>query len=504
MAELTSHRLRMKLDGVNWTDMTDDVLLGNGHLLSYRYGNWSTMPTDLMASGGKLNFDMDNSSANSTGAVGKYSPGHANCLSGFDQGIAVEWSMLYGGTRYYKFLGWLDKPNPTSDPYNDPHTKCTASDWLTKASVTKIKRLASQSSKRADQGLTTLLTKITEQPGASSFDTCIETFDTIFDLDRDENDTIYSLLAKLVRSEFGRCYMIGDTTQGGTLRLMSRHALLTLTISSGTLAEDADEIEVEYTNDKVYDVLRMRIYPRRYDTSVVVLGTLVVGNNYLSIGPGETKQVILTYRDPAGSARIGGKDFTDPLVAGTDYKFGSTGDGSSSDLNGSLTFTTQVLGGNSSYFELTNIAAVTGYLNLFQVRGKGIYPYDPYTYESGTGDRVLEYEAPYLQSKNTAVVIADYLKSKINTATKRIARMRFCPNKSAAMMTTFLTGEPGTRWTVQSAHQALDTDIFVNGVELKLTAGLMLDVTWCCLNASNEIAWILGTSALGTDTVLAV
>jgi hypothetical protein len=505
MSELTSFKLEMKLDGVNWTDITNDVLLGNGHVITLRYGNWSTMPTDLVAQGGKLTFDLDNSSANSTAMVGKYSPGHGSCLSGFDQGKQVRYSVLNGATRYYKFLGWLDKPLPTSDPFLDPHTKCTASDWLTKASITKIKRLPSQSSQRADQGVTTLLTKITEQPGAASFDTCVESFDTIFDLDRDENDTIYSLTSKLVRSEFGRCWIVGDTTQGGTLRLMSRHRLLLTTVSNGTFDEDADEIELEYSDEKVYDVLRMKIYPRRYDSAATtVLGSLVTGGNYLSIGPGETKQIILTYRDPSGSARIGGKDFVDPPVADTDYKFGSVGNGSSSDLNASITFTEQVLGGNSAFFRLTNTAAVTCYVNLFQLRGKGIYPYDPYNYESGTGDRVFEYDATYLQNKNTGIIIGDYLLSKVNAATKRISRLSWCANKSDAMLTAALTGEPGTRWTIQSAHQALSLDIFVNGVEWTLSDGLMLDVAWCGLNSSSETAWVLGTSALGISTTLAV
>jgi hypothetical protein len=500
--ELTGIALQMRLDGVNWTDVTADVLLGgsNSRTLVTHYGNWSTAPEELLAQAGSLTWTMDNGDTNSAGLAGYYTPGHANCRNGFEIGIKVSLTFYYGGISYEKFTGTLRTVVPSPDPLEDPVTDCTATDWLDDAAQAKIRRIPAETNKRFDEGATTLMSEMTA-PAATSFQVGLETFPSIFDLEQDESDTIYTLLGKLIKSEFGNGWLLGD----GTLALLNRNGLLMATLSNGTLDEVMDGLQIGYGTDRREDIVDVTIWPRRVDPNLVTLATLVTGGQYLSIGPGETAQILLSYRDPNGSSRIGGTGVVAPAI-GTDYKFGSVGDGTTFDLNADLTFVSSEVGGNTTLFLVRNDAGVTGYINLFKLRGYGVYPFDPVVVEDddGLGNNTLSFDMAYLQSKNQAQSICDYLAAKVQRPGKTIERMTFLANKDADCMLAALEGEPGTRWTIRNWQTAVANDWFINGVELTIGGGLMLTAAWCALSADLNSYWILDTSALDVDTKLAV
>src|SRR3990167_1113391 len=116
-------------------------------------------------------------------------------------------------------------------------------------------------------------------------------------------------------------------------------------------------------------------YPVQVDAAATTVLTTLIRE--ISLAAGESSTVDFRYRDPSNQAtRVSGLEMVTPVV-NTDYKFSSVS-GSGTDLNASL-IVTVTFGANTARVTFTNSAAVTGYLWFFQLRGKGVYLYDPVT-----------------------------------------------------------------------------------------------------------------------------
>jgi hypothetical protein len=125
--------------------------------------------------------------------------------------------------------------------------------------------------------------------------------------------------------------------------------------------------------------------------------------------------------------------------------------------------------------------------------------------ELGTsGLRVQTLDMPYQNSPVTADVVASYLQSIASDNTRGAHRVYFHANKSAALMLAAMTGLISTRWTLEETQTALFGDYFVNGRKRTISLGNRLDVEWLVVPAGTAGAWVLGTSALDTSTVLTV
>jgi hypothetical protein len=75
--------------GNGWTDVSADLA---DQSIKLRYGVNGNKPRDRVAASGTLDFALNNSSSNSGGVVGYYSPGHASRRSGWKLGVRVRFS----------------------------------------------------------------------------------------------------------------------------------------------------------------------------------------------------------------------------------------------------------------------------------------------------------------------------------------------------------------------------------------------------------------------------
>lgn len=485
-----------------WTDITDDVLLMDNPI-EFEDGIRSTSLIDLLASPGSINFTLDNSPANSGGKAGYYSPGHADCRAGFAKNIQIRFLVTYDGTTYSLGVYWLKKPIPSAGLFGEAVTICTASDWLEVMMNVPLPAIGVQASVRADELLDILLANVTTLPTSLDLDEGDSVFESALDADNVETDSVYSILAKICASEYGHIYLVQDTEGGGKLKFEHRNARLANTTSLGTISNTMDDAVVIDDAGQVFDRFQVSITPKRVDTSNVDLATL---NYHLYIGPGETKTFTLQYTEQTSGNRISGKTIVTP-VAGTDYKFGSTDDGSSQDLNASLTVTLSPAAGgsNSTDFNVVNSGSAGGYLNLFQLRGLGIYAFNPYTVEVGTGGlRVQKLTMPYQNNPNTADAVANYLQSAASDNERRGCRVKIHANKSAALMAAVIAGTVSTRWTLAETQTGLSGDFFINSRRWSIGMGGRLDVEWLLVPAGSSPAWVLDTSALDSTAVLVV
>jgi len=484
-----------------WTNIAGDLLLQAAPLHG-EYGIRGTGPDELVAGTGFLRFALDNGESNTAAKKGYYSPGHADQRSGFDDGLQVRAKFTYGGTPYYKLVGRLSEITPTAGLFRDLVTNVQAVDWFDQAGSQKISQLAIQSSKRVDQVLPAIISDMPIAPRATSYATGIETFSRLFDTDSDERMSPLSLFSKLARNEYGLIYLKGDTSGGETLRFDSRHTRALNTTVLATLDNTMDELEIEYSRAEVKNLVRARIYPKKVDTAATTV--LYTAQQKFTIGPGQSITLILPYRDPTTARGISASDVVYPLTADTDYKFGSS-EGTANDLNASLGIS-GTIGGNSARLVLTNNAAVTGWVNLLQLRGKGIYAYDPQIFESKDqtsinkrGELAFNYDLEQHDSAVKGEAFAAYLKNRLSVPRKVPKKVRFLANQSAALMNAFLQGEPSSRVTIKESVTALNADYFINGVSFDVEPGGLIWCEWVVVPADSSALFIWNTSRWNVD-----
>ena len=206
-------------------------------------------------------------------------------------------------------------------------------------------------------------------------------------------------------------------------------------------------------------------YPVQVDaTATTVLTTLI---REISLAAGESSTVDFRYRDPSNQAtRVSGLEMVTPVV-NTDYKFSSVS-GSGTDLNASL-IVTVTFGANTARVTFTNSAAVTGYLWFFQLRGKGVYLYDPVTKiaetAGATSGDVLRLDMYYQGDQNVAEDLAEVLLGWYGATETEVRAVEFVANTDQTMLNMAIEVQVGDAVTVQETQSGISSAYFVNQKE---------------------------------------
>ena len=101
-------------DYTGWKDITADVLIDNP--VRWVQGITSNDPRDRIANTGQFIIELDNSSDNGAGVASYYSPGHSDCMAGFDIGRRIRWQYETRDAQDPAFITTSDKPD--SDLYD--------------------------------------------------------------------------------------------------------------------------------------------------------------------------------------------------------------------------------------------------------------------------------------------------------------------------------------------------------------------------------------------------
>jgi len=298
----------------SWTDIYPDVMADPP--LELFYGNRSDRPDQRTAQGGHLKFTLDNSTGNSGGLIGYYSPGSSDVQTGWQEGVNIRYSILYDSDTYYKWCGRVNEIVPEHGESGPRTVKVSAVDWINDATRIKPEGLGVQESKSGDQLVTTLLTGVTQQPTATQYDSGISNFEYCFDEIRDRHTTAQQVLKNITMSEFGRCAQIGDSDTGGVLRWWKRHAWnqdtdVLLTMDNDGDSDDYEDIVILATENDVFNTVRATTYPRAVDTDQTVILWELQGDGF--IGASDQKTIFGKYTDPNNrDTRIAGAGFQEP------------------------------------------------------------------------------------------------------------------------------------------------------------------------------------------------
>jgi len=482
--------VELQLNGSTWTDVAADV----NSDVTCEYGISGIGPMDRVASTGRLSFDLLNTTSNSGGKAGYYSPGAANCRSGFALGCPARLRITYAGTVWTVWQGRISTITPQAGPYGMRSTGVTCLDWIDTAATAKLAQMVIQENKRGDEVLDIVLAGISGSPTYISTPGT-ETFLTALDYVRDETTSLMAEFQKVASSELGYIYMAGGSSGSYALRFDGRdgwYGRPTLT----EIETQPSGMTVQHDVGNIYNTVLITIAPRT--TSASTEATLWQAEEDIPIKCLTSIDIIAPYRDSDQPAqRIAGSAVI-PCEAVTDYEMqNDEGD----DRTEWLTVTGDY-GGNSAKLTLSNTRNRAGrptyYVTFLRLRGQAVY----YSYSTATasasgsasvsdyGERALSFQASYLQDIETANKYAAYLLNVHGTARPAISDLVIYGNANATNMGLVLGTSIGDLVHVTDDQSGLDDDYRLHHV--RLACGVRTgDIRSSWLLAPMEREWLL-------------
>jgi len=465
------------VQGSGWEDITVDLLPDYG-FLHYQGSDDALNPLSRVANPGKLQGVLNNSVKNSASTLGLYSPGHGSVRDGFIHGAGLRVKYTYNGTTRIFWQGRIYNIDPDSELKGSNTTYIEAFDWMFEASKQKVRGLLVQTNKRGDQALESALAvmPIGKQPTETDFDVGLEESNYIFDTERDDRTKISGICRRVALTEYGRI-----TMDGRKLLFLNRHAMVSETV----VQHDFDDNEpgvtflrTQYPERGVFTRVKAKSHPRYIDSDATTV--LAVLNTAIWIGAGATETTTLRYRDPDSATRISANDLhADFPEEGVDYIAKANEDGTGSNLSSDLVITIILESANSIELSIYNGGAQTawtgGTAGTFQVRGQGMYRFDPAWSESVAsqelldkyGDRELEYDIPYGDNPLTADGYSTYILDQTKVPRLDIGGVEYYPEVDADLAAAFIGTNMAQRLTLARAMLNLDADFFIIKIEVQ-------------------------------------
>lgn len=510
--------LQLMLTPAAWTDVSSDWFGHSG--ASIKYGMADGQPTTRVAQTGEFKFWLNNSPRNSQLLQGLYSPANANVRTGFGQYIPCRVVFVSAGVSYYKFTGRVKEIAPTPGKYLSQDTPCTAVDYMDDLARANLTGIPAQVSLSEAQQLLILMGAMAQPPFQMLFDAGVSIFP--YGMVGGSGGVINGLqeVQRLTASEQGYVYVKGDQTNGGVLRFENRHARILNTTSLASLADTMQPPMTAVASiDDVINEVQATVHPRKVDASPVVLYSSITATSTSPtlIAPGATVTINGPYRDPSqtvsvSTASVAGTAMITP-VATTDYTANSAANGSGTDLTSAISIVT-TFGSTGATFAITNTGTQAAYLTKLQCRGTGLYDYGPtvaiskdVTSQAAYGKNVLALDMPYEADPLNGQGAADTIRIAWAYPFGFAQQVSFLASPSRpTLMTAALAREIGDRVTIQETVTGINSDFFINGIELKVQRGNLITCTWTLAPAGvAQQLWVLGVaggSGLGLTTMI--
>jgi len=521
---------RIEMDfGAGWVDVSADVV----SQITASWGIHGSSPKQRVADPGTLRFRLDNSAQNSGGLVGYYAPGHPNVRSGFDIRTPVRYVLSHDffGDRV-KWVGTVASVRVSAGLAQTADVSC--SDWLEDAARSRLTSVAVQTDVQSDDLFQTVVASAAKQPpGGTIVGTGSDIYAYALDDVQDEKTTLLEVIQRLMLSEFGICH-----ESAGVLHFEGRKARAGGGSVKFALDEDRQIVSLvlESGRDDIINRVQVIVHPRRRDAAA----TTVLFNlgSAVEIPRGTSITINCPYRDPNQQAqRVGGVDMVSP-VANTDYTFTANKDGTGADYTSQLSVSyVGTPGGNSATVIATNAGPADGWIpaNGLQLRGRGLYNFEPVIADYGDndsinafGEGVLGYDMPFQSSTANANDLALFLLALNKDPKPRAQKVTFVANWSEDELQQAFNLEISDRVSITSPTAGLDAEpYFINGFtfvshpsglttvtldlapvntasywQLEVPGHTELDETTVLGYGLFSVGWILDTSSLGSTTFL--
>lgn len=487
-----------------WTDVTTAVRLAVGRRIEY--GIRGSGPEHRVADPSTFQFALHNVNP-STGAVGYYSIGHANCRAGFDLRIPVRVRITQGGTTYYKFRGFIHVATPTTGQHRSLEVNVTAVSWLKIAMETSLNGLETQIDQASWQNFG-FICDLADKPPCSTFVVTSPVgfvFPFAFDNSEVETMTAMTEFQRLAMSEQGWVYEKGDAVSGGVLSFEPHNYRQTKSVDATFDDSSLFELDIAHDVESMVNRAHVTYQPRSDGTPASTLFSqpesfIESKDNIIVSGP---------FTDPnQDGERIGATDLV--AIDATDYALRTAAGGGGSDMSSSLQIVDES-GANEARFRLHNADDRSGYFTI-RKRGTPLYNYDPgtVTYEDADsirqyGPRPVSFTMPYQSEPENAIAAAAVTVNARQSPLSNVRAMRIAADKSSALMTQVLQREVGDLIEVseQVATGSEYVQFYIQHVTLDIDEDGFIWCTWQLVPVNSYGGyWFLDDSLLGEDTVL--
>lgn len=507
-------QLLMEFEGFGngWTDVSRDVRFLDG--FQAKRGFAGATPRDRVAGTGVLSFALDNSEDNSAGALGYYSPGHANCRDGFAKHIGVQVRFTVGETTIVMWTGTLDRVRPTPGIYGERLVRCVAVDYMHQLARKRLSGLALLTDAADEDVFETIVAAVPVQPRALQVGTGFDALPYVFDTMRDERATATGELDRLCRSTLARVYTKGD----GTLVYEPRNVRATnisenvVTLTGAEFLAFEDPPEIDDNADPEFNRYQVLLHPRVPDPDGEVV--LYESAGVTRIDANIDVLIRGLYTEPGLRARrAGGLDML-PAEPYTDYEFNTAADGTGLDLTTAAQVDT-IYTANSVLFTIR--IPQSGYMRRLQARGIGIYDQANLVAEAEdtdsialNGENAFSLDMPYQGDVVFGNEVAQYLlfvsKQNPRPPVRVPLQINGLPDDRALIV---LEREISDRFGLEDQLTALPVGpragFFINAIEFRVEPTGAIWVIWTPEISDSTQYWrlgVVGQSELGFTTRL--
>jgi hypothetical protein len=479
-------------------------------------------PLDFLADTGELQFSLNNSG-------GLYTPGGPSALAGFVRGVPVKVVVTFDGEDHERHIFYIDdiKISPSNI---DKTAQVTALDWMDYAARHPVTGNGVLTTPYSDEVMQTVLADLEIPPQQTDLAPGVFTVKTALDI-AGTKTTAYTELARIALNEIAHVYLkSGETltlenydtrtgwvepseiplpTADSGLLLKEDGDQLLLETGDGILLNETAAVTLDSSvlsdfdatyGEGVVNLVKHIVYPRRESASPEILfqldspmeigvrvdertppaqGEITGHSNYIT-RVREAKTFILsgTWADPQGGSVIAAKDLITPVIT-TDYLLNSEEDGSGTNMSSSLVvdFIPDAKG-FTAILTNTNLTYSLGYLTKFNVRGTGIFQYNPVPYTAFNEKSIAQNEAQgvdfqqkYRASPGFGMVYADSVVMEYGTPRTRLNAVTFCANKSTTLMATYLNTDVGDLRHIDIDQLGVDGNYYVQSVSDRYSGG---------------------------------
>lgn len=548
MERLDDIYVEVELISGSWT-VLPDVLQRNG--ISCKSGIRGGDIRSRVAESGTMTFTLRNDAGCSGGVAHYYTPGHINCLAGWQVGKRVRLILLWRGHRFVVWYGRIIINGITINN-NDffPTVKVTARDYFDSLAIHELNLPAFTTEKRIDEIVPLIISNMPVLPLATEYNTGSTTFGTVFDTISSKT-TALTEINKLTLSELGYVYLKVPETlvvEGRGTRATKSVSTLYNTIpiteymetegGDDLLTESGDEIILELAWSEIdlgvgqesfnlvfnnagrnvnlqsgidyINSLKLRSYPRTYDETDKTLFTL---NKVISINQNETITFQGRFTDPSMRAvSVAGYDLVSPVV-GTHYNLSSSDSVDNGDLNAYVSLT-RTYGANGFEDVISSSYAGTGYITKLIATGKAVYTYEPVDiYEENTtdisiyGKQSWNLDCKYLDDPLIGIDYSVALSEKIIEMKTDIINYVYHANKSFLKMEAFLILSIGDVIKITEDNINISNTYVIHSKDFLIGAGGVVLVSYILRSLVNDIYsfWVLDSatqSQLDETTIL--
>lgn len=481
-----------------WTDVSDDVCA-----LNVLLGSEDETPLGTTAVTGKASFKLLNSKP-----LGRYSPGHASALNGFNLGNPIRIQTFDGINYRPLFRGMISDINPTTGINNDRQTAVDCVDWMEVLAVSPIGPVGIVLNRTSDYCAKRVIDVVDRPPVAVDFDLGNEVFPVAFDQVDGIQGKALQEISEITYNEGGQFYIKRD----GTVRNEGRQRRQLPTTPVVTLFGDWKDIEVGMGLHNVINVQRATVYPREVgnDTQTVVSGATPTDSEKRrqELIPGEIVPIQGSYRDPEERAAQAGATDIQTLIPYVDYTMTEMEDGGGLDLTGFVEFISgnPPQAGSSYKVEVRNNSSVTGHFHM-QIRGRILRRFDTQTTffeDVDSKNQFLPREPPtmnlrYLSDLASGLSRCKYMVGQYKQPKLRPRVMTSLLNPSTTVMTNFLDFELGAFVTVSEPVTAISNiGYWIQGMQYSFQENNILTMRVNLLPSSISGAiFIVGDASLG-------